>query len=237
MAGGETQVGEAVRSTPREGDSPRGRPAFTPSRRMLSDHQRSLRDKNITMAVLFLGLVVVMLSIYSANATQKIVVIDPLGGVTQGPLEPLAASKGYFSITSINAAQAALQRSSVGFDLQEMLALYFSAKARHTLDEDLRLRFEDFRRRRLTSKPVIDSITPPQPAGDARIVRVSGRLQTTGAVNGRIFYEEPPFELLLVFRANSDLANKAALPWMADEVELALGDTEIAKQRAKNRLK
>lgn len=228
---------KSTRETPREGEGLRPRPPFTPAGHLLSDHQRIKRDKNITIGVLFLGLVLVWLTISSSSGEQKVLVIDPVGGVTQGPLEPLTASKGFFAITSINATQAALQRSSVGFDLQEMLPIYFSAKARHTLEENMSARAEDLRRRRLSTKPVIDSITPPEAAGDTRIVKVGGRLQTSGAVNGRVFYDEPPFELILIYRANPDLSNKAAMPWVADEIELALTSEEIAARRAKNRSK
>jgi hypothetical protein len=226
---------EETRETPREGESLRPRPPFTPVRHLLNDHQRTLRDRNITLVVLLLGLVFAWLSIHSASSEQKVLVVDPVGGMTSGPLEPLASSKGYFNITSINATQAALQRSTVGCDLREMLPLYFSAKARRTLEEDLEKRMADIRRRRLSSKPVIDSLTPPEVAGDTRVVKVGGKLQTTGVVNGRVFYDEPPFELILVFRSNPDLGNKAVLPWLADEVDLALGVEEIAAHRLKNR--
>lgn len=226
-----------MRETPREGDGLRPRPAFTPAKFLLSDHQKSVRDKNITIVLLLVGLIVVWLTISSSNSERQVLVIDPIGGVTQGPLEPLAASKGFFAITSINATQAALQRSSVGFDLQEMLPLYFSAKARRVLEEHLSAHLDDIRRRRLSVKPVIDSITPAQPAGDTRVVKVGGRLQTSGAVNGRLFYDEPPFELVLVYRSNPDLGNKAAMPWVADEIDLATSAEEIAAHRAKNRPK
>ncbi|HEU5078715.1 MAG TPA: hypothetical protein VFT72_05855 [Opitutaceae bacterium] len=226
---------EVRRETPREGESFRPRPPFTPARHLLSDHGRTVRDKNITIAALLLGLIFVFLSIHSASSEQKVMVIDPVGGVTQGPLEPLASSKGYFSLTSINATQAALQRSTVGCDLQEMLPFYFSAKARRTLEEDLGNRINDIRKRRVSTKPLIDSITPPEVAGDTRVVKVGGRLQTTGVVNSRVFYDEPPFELILVYRVNPDLGNKASLPWVVDEIELALNADEIAAHRAKTR--
>lgn len=234
----ETAGGEKVtRETPREGEGLRPRPPFTPANHLLSDHRKTVCDKNITIGALVIGLILVWLTISSVSGERQVVVIDPVGGVTQGPLEALATSKGFFSITSINATQAALQRSSVGFDLQEMLPLYFSAKARRTLEENLAARIEDIRRRRLSMKPVIDRITPAEPAGDTRVVKVGGRVQTSGAVNGRVFYDEPPFELVLVYRKNPDLSNKAAMPWVADEVELALSTQEIAALRTKGRPK
>ena len=226
-----------TRDTPREGEGTRPRPVFTPGKHLLSDHQKTVRDKNITIGVLFAGLVLVWMTISSASSEKQVLVIDPVGGLTQGPLEPLAASKGFFSITSINATQAALQRSSVGFDLQEMLPIYFSSKARHTLEENLSANSEDIRRRRLSTKPVIDSITPAEAAGDTRIVKVGGRLQTSGAINGRVFYDEPPFELILIYRLNPDLGNKAAMPWVADEIDLALTAADIAAHHTRNRPK
>jgi len=69
------------------------------------------------------------------------------------------------------------------------------------------------------------------------VVKVTGRLQAMGAVNGRAFYHEPPFELVFVFRVNADLSNKASMPWVVDEVELALTEEEIAAQKARNRPK
>jgi hypothetical protein len=234
MAGGNSGTQQAERETPREGDSPLPRPSFTPSRRLLSDHQRVVRSKNLTIGVLLAGLLLVWMTVSSATATQKVLVIDPVGGVTQGPLEPLATSKGFFSITSINAVQACLQRSSVGFDLNELLPLYFTARARRLLDEDLNRRWEDMRKRRLTLKPVIDSITPPQDAAGARVVRVTGRLQTTGVVNGRVFYDEPPFQTIFLFRENADLSNRASMPWVVDEFELSIGADEIEKQKARS---
>lgn len=238
-AGGGVVSAEGASSTSRaaarENDGGRPRSPFTPSKHLLSDHQRAARAKNITIGVLFAGVILIWLTVMSANSEQKVLVIDPVGGVTAGPLEPLATSKGYFAITSINATQAALQRSSVGFDLREMLPIYFSPKARRTLEEELGKRLEDIRRRKLSTKPVIDSVTPPQTAGDSCVVKIGGRLQTTGAVNGRMFYDEPPFELVLVYRKNPDLSNKAAMPWVADEIDLALNADEIAAHRAKNR--
>jgi|GEM_PF-3025335 len=233
LAGKET----ITRETSREGEGGRPRPVFTPAKYLLSDHQKTVRDKNITIGVLLAGLVLIWMTISSSSAEKQVLVIDPVGGLTQGPLEPLAASKGFFSITSINATQAALQRSSVGFDLQEMLAIYFSAKARRTLEENLSTHSEDVRRRHLSTKPVIDSITPAEVAGDTRVVKVGGRLQTTGAVNGRAFYDEPPFELILIYRVNPDLGNKAAMPWVIDEIDLALDADEIAEHHAHNRPK
>ncbi len=229
------QVEEVVRETGREGDSPRPRPPFTPAHRWLSDHQRAIRDKNITIGVLFAGLILVWLTIHAATADQKALVIDPVGGVTLGPLESLSSSRGYFDITTINCTQVALQRSTVGFDLQDLLPVYFSAKARRTLDEDLSRRFDEVRRRRLSTKPVISLITPPETAGDAKIVKVAGKLQITGVVNGRVFYDDPPFELLLVYRSNADLANRAAMPWLVDEIDLAIATSEINALHAKNR--
>lgn len=226
----------STRETSRE-EGGRPRPVFTPAKHLLSDHQKTVRGKNITIGVLFAGLVLVWMTISSSSSEKQVLVIDPVGGLTQGPLEPLAGSKGFFSITSINATQAALQRSSVGFDLQEMLPIYFSAKARRTLEENLAVYREDIRRRRLSTKPVIDSITPPEVAGDSRIVKVGGRLQTNGAVNGRVFYDEPPFELILVYRVNADIGNKAAMPWVVDEIDLALTAPEIVAHHARNRPK
>jgi len=225
----------AVRATAREEAGGRPLPSFTPSRFLLSQHQRSLRDKNITIAVLFAGLIVVWFCLHAASVEPKIMVIDPVGSLIQGPVESLATSKGFFAITSINAAQAALQRSTVGCDLQELLPLYFSAKARHTIEDDITARSADVRRRKLSTKPLIDSITPPDVAGEKRVVKVAGRLQTTGAVNGHVFIDEPPFELVLVFKVNADLANKAAMPWVVDEIDLAIGSTEVSSRRAKNR--
>jgi len=224
-----------TRTTAREESGARPGSAFTPSRFLLSQHQRSLRDKNITITVLFAGLVVVAFCLHAASTEPKVMVIDPAGSLIQGPVEALASSKGFFAITSINAAQAALQRSTIGCDLQELLPLYFSAKARHTIEDDVSARAADVRRRKLSTKPLIDSITPPDIAGDKRVVKVAGRLQTTGAVNGHVFIDEPPFELVLVFKVNPDLANKAAMPWVVDELDLALGSAEVSAHRAKNR--
>ncbi len=223
------------RSTAREESGTRPGPVFTPSRLLLTQHQRGLRDKNITIAALLAGLIMVWFCLRAASTEPKIMVIDPAGSLIQGPVESLAMSKGFFAITGINAAQAALQRSTIGCDLQDLLPLYFSARARHTIEEDVNARSADVRRRKLSTKPLIDSITPPDVAGDKRVVKVSGRLQTTGAVNGHVFIDEPPFELVLVFKMNTDLANQAAMPWVVDEIELALGSAEISAHRAKNR--
>ncbi len=226
---------EARRETERDGDAVRPRPAFTPAQRWLSEHQRAARTKNVTIAVLLAGLLVSWLTVRAAVSDQKAIVIDPVGGVTVGPLESLSNSRGFFDITTINATQVALQRSTVGFDLQDLLPLYFTSRARRTLDEDQSHRAEEVRRRHLSTKPVISQITPPEPAGDAKIVKVAGKLQITGVVNGRVFYDDPPFELLLVFRSNADLANRAAMPWLVDEIDLAVASSEINALHARNR--
>ncbi len=224
-----------TRETPREGDSPRPRPPFTPSRLLLAEHQRAGLVKHLTLVVLFAGLLLIWRVVALLTGEQRVMVIDPVGGVTQGPIEPLATSRSYFSITSLNAVHAALQRSSAGFDLLELLPLYFDSRARTALETHLSDRQEDYKRRRLSTKPVIESITPPEPAGNARVVRVTGRLQTTGLVNGRVFYEEPPFEMILLFRPNSDLSNKATMPWVVDDFELLTSAEELSRQRDRRR--
>ena len=221
------------RLTPREGDNRRPRPAFTPSVGMLDDHQRLNRWKNITIGVLMTGIVIVWLTVMSVTGEQKVTVIDPVGGAIQGPIEPLASSKGYFSIISINATQVVAQRSSIGLDLRELLPIYFSSNARKKLEDDTSSRQEEIRRRRQAWKPLIEGITPPQEAGDARVVKVSGRVQVTGVVNGRIYTDEPPFELIFIYRKNNDLGNKAAMPWLVDDVEISFGQTEVNAKKSR----
>ena len=222
-----------VRDTPREGDNRRPRPNFTPSAFLFDDHRKLQLYKNVTIGTLLIGLALVFLTVQSATKEEKIMVMSPVGGVTVGPVEPLSKSKGFFALNSINATIAAMQRSSVGFDLSELLPIFFGTKARKTLDDDMNKRLEEIKHRNATWKVLIESITSPQDAGDTKVVRVSGRLQVTGAVNSRVYTEEPLFELILVYRHNEDIAATASMPWIIDEVEVAVGRDELEARKQK----
>lgn len=210
----------AMRPTPRQGDNPQPLPRRTPGVLAISERRRADFWRNIALVVCLGALVLAWLIVRAARAPDLIQVMDPAGNIYSGPLEPLADSRRFFNVTAIYAANAALQRSKAGFDLSELLKLYFSPRAVAKLEDDQKQRAADIRRRNLQWKPIVDSISDPVRAGASRIVEVRGRIIAAGAFANRSFYDEPPFTLVMTFVRNPNLSNAAAYPWICNDVDL-----------------
>jgi hypothetical protein len=208
------------RPTPRQGDHLQPASAHTPSIVALSERRRAERWKTASLLVSIAALALAWLVIRAGRTTESIYVMDPVGNVYAGPVEPLAESRRFFNVTAIYAANAVLQRSPAGFDLAELLKLYFTPRAISRLEEDHKSRAADMRRRNLQWKPIIETISEPVSAGGRRIVEVRGRVVMAGAFANRAFINEPPFTLVLTFIRNPDLGKAAAYPWVASDVGL-----------------
>ena len=153
------------RTTPRPGDHPVVSSRHTPSVLALSERKRADFWKNVSIGVCLLALLLSWLTIRAGRSAELIHIMDTTGTVHSGPVEPLADSKGFFATTAIFATNAALQRSQVGFDLRELLPLYFTPRTVQKLEDDLKKQAEDIRRRNLQIKPLIDIIGNPVAAG------------------------------------------------------------------------
>lgn len=196
----------------------------TPSHLALCERRRADLWRIVAIAVCLLALLLAFLIVRAGRSSEQILVMDSQGNILAGPLEPLSSSKGFFTTTALCATNAALQRSNAGFDLYDLLRLYFAPRALQKLEDDLQARIEDIRRRNLQQKPLIESIAAPVVAGDARLVEVRGRLVSAGAFGGQAFYNEPPFVLLLTFRRNPNLGQAGAFPWICHDVDLSIKD-------------
>ncbi len=232
MTGGEQKTLEGqsgldlTRPTPRQGDYPQMNPAFTPSALAISERKRADLWKNCSILVSLTALALSYLTIRAGRATEMVHIMDPQGNMYSGPLEPLANSKQFFNVTAIYATNAALQRSSAGFDLFDLMKLYYTPRAIARLQEDHKKREADLRRRNVQWKPIIDSISDPIPAGATRIIEVRGRLVTAGAYANRSFYEEPAFTLVLALVRNPDLGKAGAYPWVCNDADLKIAAAE-----------
>jgi hypothetical protein len=212
-----------TRSTPRQGDHPQPASLYhRPSVVAISERKRADFWKNMALGVCLLALLLTFLIVRAARSTELIHVMDPLGNMYAGPVEPLADSKKFFNLSAIYATNAALQRSSSGFDLFELLKLYFTPRAIAKLEDDQKLRQEDIHRRNLQWKPMIDSIGDPVAAGAARLVEVHGRVIVAGAYANRSFYEEIPFVVVLTMIRNADIGKSGAYPWVCNDIDLKL---------------
>lgn len=222
-------AGAQSRPSPRQGDQPQSRPAHTPSFVAVSERARADRWRAFALTIALGSLVLAWLTIRAGRATESIYVMDPAGNMYAGPAEPLADSKRFFNITAIYAANAALQRSPAGFDLAELLKLYYTPRAIAKLEDDQKARVGDMRRRSLQWKPLIDTISDPVSVGGSRMVEVRGRVFVAGAFGGRTFVIDPPFTLVLTFGRNPDIGKSAAYPWIATDADLKLRMGERGK--------
>jgi hypothetical protein len=211
-----------TRPTPRQGDNPQPASRHTPGALAVNERRRADRWKNASIAVCLAALALAYATIRAGRATEVVHVMDPLGNMYAGPVEPLAESSRFFNVTAIYAANAALQRSPAGFDLSELLKLYYSPRAIAKLQDDHKRREADIRRRNLQWKPLIDSISDPVRAGTSRIVEVRGRVIAAGAFANRSFYDEPPFTLVLTLARNPDVGKSGAYPWICSDVDLRM---------------
>lgn len=222
-------VAAQVRPTPRQGDNPQPASRHTPSFVAIAERKRADLWKNCSILVSLSALALAYFTIRAARSTELVHVMDPLGNMYAGPAEPMAQSSRFFNTTAIYATNAALQRSPAGFDLAELMKVYYTARAVAKLEDDQKLREKDIRRRHQQWKPIIDSISDPVPAGATRIVEVRGRVVAAGAFANRSFYSEPPFTLVLTFIRNPDLGKSGAYPWVCNDVELKILNPEQAK--------
>jgi hypothetical protein len=218
------------RPTPRQGDYPQPPSRHTPSILAVSERKRAELWKNCSIVVCLGSLALAYFTIKAGRATEVIHVMDPLGNMYAGPVEPLADAKKFFNVTAIYATNAALQRSATGFDLFELLKLYYSPRAIAKLQEDHKQRHDDIRRRNLQWKPIIDSIGDPVSAGTSRIVEVHGRVVMAGAYANRSFYDEPTFTLVLTLVRNADLGKAGAYPWICNDVDLKIATNDRARR-------
>lgn len=220
---------DRVRPTPRQGDHPQPRPRHTPSIVAVSERTRAEAWRTIALVTCAGALLLCYLTIRAARSTEYVHVMDPLGNIYAGPLEPMADSRRFFTTTAIYAANVALQRSPSGFDLPELLKLYYTPRAIAKLQDDQKNREADIRRRNLQWKPIIDSISDPVPAGMRRIVEVRGRIVSAGAFANRSFVTDHPFTLVLTFMRNPDLGKIGAYPWVCNDIDVKIQTAEHAR--------
>jgi len=205
--------------------SSRGRPGAreeAPSYRALKDRQVAEAWRFIALGSCLAALLLAFLIVRAGRSEERVFVLDPAGNVLAGPSESMAESRGFFTLTALYCANTALQRSAEGFDLYELLRLYYTPRAVQRLEEDWQAKRDDANARNLQQKPLVDSIGEPVRAGAKRIVEVRGRVVSAGAYAGRSFYDELPFTLVLTLRRNPDLGKAGAYPWICEDFDLTM---------------
>ena len=210
------------RRTDREAHNPKTQYPTQPGYAAMNDRRRADFWRLLAITVSLAALLLSWLIIRAARAEEHVYVLDAAGNVLSGPSERLSESKGFFNLSALYCTNVALQRSPEGFDLYELLHLYFSPKAVDKLEEHWRQRREDMQGRQLQQKPLVDTIRDPVRAGSLRIVEVRGRLVSAGAYAGHGFTDEIPFTLVLSFKRNPDLGKAGAYPWICDQFDLNL---------------
>ncbi len=221
------QSAAGPRHPPATGENPL--PVSRPSILAVSERRRAERWKSLALAISVLSGVLTLLSIRAGRAPDYVHVMDPLGNMYAGPVEPLADSSRFFSLTAIYATNSALQRSAEGFDLAELLKLYYSPRAIAKLERDQETRAREMKRRNVQWKPLIESISEPVATGAGRMVEVRGRVVTAGAFANRSFFQQPAFTLVLTLVRNPDLGKTGAYPWICDDVEFKLEEARPRK--------
>jgi hypothetical protein len=186
--------------------------------------KREIVGWRIACGCSLLSIAGLLLGLSSMRSTERIWVLPGSGGVYAGPLERLDQSVSFFNESALLASQCALQWSSAGFDLPELLHVYFHPKAVAALQTSLDTRMPDIRKRSLNAKPLIQSVSEPISAAGARIVEVRGVLAISGQFAGRLIYEEPTFKLSLRFSRNLDLGQASRYPWIVADVSLEMED-------------
>lgn len=193
-----------------------------PAYRALQDRHLAEAWRVIAVGVSLASLLLAYLTVRAGRSEERVFVLDPAGNVLAGPSESMAESRGFFTLTALYCANTALQRSSEGFDLYELLRLYYTPRAVQKLEEDWQAKRDDAAARNLQQKPLVDSIGEPVRAGTKRIVEVRGRVVSAGAYAGKSFYDELPFVLVLTLRRNPDLGKAGAYPWLCEDFDLTL---------------
>lgn len=202
----------------------------TPSVLALSERRRGDLWKSGCIVVCLAALALSYGAIRAGRTAERLFVMDPMGNLYAGPVEQLSESKRFFNVTAIYLANAALQRSASGFDLAELLKLYFTPRAIAKLEDDQKSRAAEMKRRNLQWKPLIESISEPVPAGSNRIIEIRGRLVIAGAFARRSFAQEAAYTLVLTLERNPDIGKSGAYPWVCNDIDLRIADAERSRR-------
>jgi hypothetical protein len=157
------------------------------------------------------------------SARQYVFALDGSQTIHAGPLEDLNMKSEVFSVTALNAAQAALQRSPVGLDLPEMVRGLFTEAAEKELRESVEAQMPDIKARNLHQKPEVSEVTALSEKAGFRILEVKGQLIRAGNLGGTALSEPSlPFQLLLQIKPNPRMNQRGQYPFVVTDFKFRL---------------
>lgn len=179
-----------------------------------------------------LAILALWYALASERSSRWVYVVDGSGSIHAGPLARLQEGNELFRRLGIRAATLAFLRSSTGdgvvFDQIEEIELMFTPNGRAWLERDAGQQKADFVNRRISQKVYIDSGGVTTPKSGFILQTIKGRLERSGAVQGRPFRSIVPFGAVFTFVRNERLDAVGMYPYLVSDVYLELGAEEFA---------
>jgi hypothetical protein len=177
----------------------------------------------VALGSLSFALLIVFSTFRASRPKQLAFVLGGDGTLVSGPLTALSKNQEFFRRSSIYAAQAALQRTEDGLDLPELVQLYYDQLGHQNLRDHVKKWQDDMKRRRLSWKPILRTISEPIESGPSKVVEVKALLRVSGVFSGRALYEEREVKLLLHWGENHDFTDNGNYPWKVHKIEFVIG--------------
>lgn len=186
-----------------------------PLKRLIAERQ----FKIVLVAIAFLGLLGglggVLLAIKLLRAPQQVFVLDAAGNITTGPLETLRKDSALFTAIAGQATLQFFSRGPGGLDNPELAQRLFTEPCYLKLVDDVRGAQSEMEAKDLRYKPEIREYDLSIPDDNGRrIIRVSGFITISGAVDGLALADKREFKLTLALVPNPDFAGRGMYPFV-----------------------
>ncbi len=152
------------------------------------------------------------LVIRAYRTRERVVVLDPSGTFHVSPLLGFEEATKLHEQHALLACLALFQRNPAGFDYPELLDRLFLPDAARKARTAAGTQAEEFTAKALHQKPEVQKITVLETRENTVLAQAEGQLIRTGAVNGQVFTEAPPFTVRFTFARNPNLAANGRYP-------------------------
>ena len=180
---------------------------------LFADHAMAARLW-CAVAVIAVGFCAVQpfLVIRAYRIQERVVVLDPSGTFHVSPLLGFEEATKLHEQHALLACLALFQRNPAGFDYPELLDKLFLPDAARKARAEAGAQAEEFTAKALHQKPEVQKITVLETREQTVLAQAEGQLIRTGAINGQVFTEAPPFTVRFTLARNPNLAANGRYP-------------------------
>lgn len=193
-------------------------PKNSPVNLLAAEHQRAQFAVIIAVGALLVAVGVLIYALMREPGQPRVFVIDTVGNITVGPLEPLTLQSPLFQTTALWATKAILERSPSGMNLPEIAEGVLTHAVLQRVRGEVQAEREHFRTRQIHQNPEINRIEAlADREDDTRILRVTGQLIRAASFGGLDDSEAIPFILVLSLSPNPRLGQRGQYPFVVTD--------------------